>query len=38
MSLRGKTDSGRIHRDKEGKTDGKFRKLLKFRVKAGDEI
>ncbi|XP_008187396.1 zinc finger MYM-type protein 1-like [Acyrthosiphon pisum] len=38
MSLRGKTDSGRINVDEEVKTGGKFRELLKFRVKAGDEI
>lgn len=38
MSLRGKNDSGRINVDKEEKANGKFRELLKFRVKAGDEI
>lgn len=38
MSLRKKNDSGRINVNKKGEADGKFRELLKFRVKAGDEI
>jgi len=38
ISLRGKNYSGRINGDKEEETGGKFRELLKFRVKAGDEI